>query len=110
MTVTRKSKNKSKQIDVYGGEGTIKSPSRQYNQSEAQCELASQTSSIPLSPNELRRRRVFPESHINAIMLDLRTVLQFLTCIAAGQDQGQASLTTYTIVRIGRLVYGHKIS
>ena len=67
MPVTRRSKNTGKRKDVAAGEGTSKSPPRQANQNEAQAEFASQTSSTPPSPEELRRRRTASsESPINA--------------------------------------------
>ena len=78
------------------GEGTIKSPPRQANQSEAQDEFASLTSSTPPSPEELRRRGVHPKSPINDTEQDLRNTVQLLTHIVTGQGQGQASPITGT--------------
>ena len=76
MPITRKSKSKkSKQVDMAAGEGTSKSPPRYADQSEAQDEFASRTSSTPPSPEELRRRGVPPESPINATEQDLRNAV-----------------------------------
>ncbi|PHT26579.1 AP-1 complex subunit gamma-2 [Capsicum baccatum] len=91
MPVTRRSKNTTKQKDVVAGEGTSKSPPRKANQSEAQADFVSQTSSTSSSPEELRKRRTASsEPPINATDQDLRNAVQLLARIVAGQAQGPA--------------------
>lgn len=68
------------------GEGTIKSPPRQVNQSEDQAEFVSQTSSTPPSLKEPKGRRIeSSEPPINAIEQYLRNKVQLLAHIVAGQ-------------------------
>ena len=58
------------------GEGTSKSPSRQGIQSKAQAEFVSQTSSTPLSLENLRKgRTACLKPPINATDQDLRSAV-----------------------------------
>ena len=80
------SKNTGKRVDVAAREGTSKSQHRQTNESEAQVEFGSQTSSIPLSLKKLRRgRTTSSEPPINVTDQDLRNVVQLLARLVIGK-------------------------
>ncbi|MCF8704077.1 hypothetical protein L3055_11120 [Corynebacterium sp. MC-02] len=89
MPETKRNKGKGKEIEVVVG---LASQGRQ--QSEAQDEYLSQTSSTPSAPDEPGSSEIPPEPPVDTTVQELRNAVQLLTRIVASQGQRQEGPVT----------------